>query len=312
MTCAEINGLLDRLMDDELTDDERLEMEAHGQACPECAEAIRATLQMKALFNELPPEVDVPLAAQAKWRNAVREEAKRARRRRFSRRIGSAAAAVVVLAGVGLALNAGLAPKRDAAQKLEATQFVQEASEAVAAGEANIDAQAETYAAKASANGGDVAVVGTDGEESAMEIQAEAAVAAPLAAPETVEDAGVALEADAPEEDMGDFAEFYDETAPICRATVEQSPACELDLEVADVDVACDVIRDLADDFEGNADVQRLEDGGANVYVQIGAENAADFLGAVLKLDESQSAQALPEVAEEGAVLMLLVIDPAG
>ena len=37
MTCGEVNGLLDRLMDGELTEEERRAMEAHGRECPECA-----------------------------------------------------------------------------------------------------------------------------------------------------------------------------------------------------------------------------------------------------------------------------------
>ena len=105
MKCAEAQAMLDRLMDGELSEEERQALSAHGQGCPECAAAIRATMQLEALFEEMEPEVEVPLPAQAKWRQAVRAEAKRRSARTLYRRIGAAAAAVAVLVGAGWALN---------------------------------------------------------------------------------------------------------------------------------------------------------------------------------------------------------------
>ena len=85
MNCAEVNGLLDFLMDGALDEGQRRALQAHAQTCPECAGAIRHAMQLKALFAEMEMEADVPLKAQAAWRNAVRAEEKRNRRRRFTR-----------------------------------------------------------------------------------------------------------------------------------------------------------------------------------------------------------------------------------
>ena len=38
MTCKDVSGMLDRLIDGELTADERRELEAHGRECPDCAD----------------------------------------------------------------------------------------------------------------------------------------------------------------------------------------------------------------------------------------------------------------------------------
>ena len=156
MTCAEINGLLDRLMDGELSEEERRELAAHGETCPACADEIRATLQMKALFEEMEPEVDVPLAAQARWRRAVREDAAQRRRKRLTRWIGSVAAALVVLVGVGLALNGSLAPKRDSASIMPAGDS---AAEVEVVQEAEDEDQATTLGEEPS----EATVVETDG-----------------------------------------------------------------------------------------------------------------------------------------------------
>jgi len=56
------------------------------------------------------------------------------------------------------------------------------------------------------------------------------------------------------------------------------------------------------------ADVQAAEDGGASVYVEIDAENAGDFLSAVVPMDNSGSAVEVPALAGSGRVLVLLVL----
>ncbi len=308
MTCEELNGLLDRLMDDELTEDERQAMIAHGAECPDCAEAIRATLQMKALFEEMEPEVDVPLAVQARWRGAVREEAARSKKRRLTRWIGSVAAAVVVLVGVGLAVNGGLAP-RNAALQTKTSE---------AAGEAEL-AEAEYEEAPQveviEADGESAVLAAPELEEEAMPMAAEEADLAFEAEEEIViaegatsaldEGEGVASEeADA----VNDFSIRLGETS--CAAVAKQAPAIELTLHVEDVEDACRVASDLAGEFDGVADVQAVEGGSANVYVELYAREAGDFLKAVAKLDASESAPALPDVPEEGSLLVLLVIEP--
>ena len=269
MNCAEINGLLDALMDGELDEAQRQALEAHGRECPECAEAIRATMQMKALFAEMRDEADVPLAAQARWRGAVRDQARRKGRGRLARWIGSAAAAVVVLVGVGLALNMNGAPQKSAET---AVQAVEERADAGAGEEAE---EALAYDGLEAANG---AVLEADG-----------AMADAEAAPEAVE--------------------FEAPGFAVRAAVAQRAPACELALSVADVDTACARIRDLASEYEGVADAQRREDGGANVYVELSGENAGDFLSAVLPMDEGDHDDALPELAGEGSVLVLLTVD---
>ena len=325
MTCEELNGLLDRLMDGELTEDERRALDAHGAECPECAGQIRATLQMKALFEEMEPEVDVPLAAQASWRSAVREEAQKSKaaqvpqkadRRRLIRWIGSAAAAVVVLVGVGLALNGSFSPGKHN----DVTMLTEAAGGAAAKSVAASEAAPE------------VGVIETDGESAAYETNAvqEESVAFETEAAYEADAAGElelyeAEDFDAAE-DMGEKAvaaepvEVAEEDAPMmamesapatCGALAQQAPACELSIRVKDVDDACGVIVDLAEEFEGSADVQSVEGGSANVYVALYGRNAADFLKAVAKLDASENGVDLPAVSEEGSLLMLLVVEPA-
>lgn len=280
MTCDVFGGLLDALMDGELTDEQRREMMAHAQACPDCAAALRATVQLKALFDEMEPEVDVPLAAQARWRNAVRDEAARRRRGRLTRWAYAAAAAIVVLAGVGLALNMKRAPKRAGDMTLVAakTAVVESATE---------EAAPEAIARDAAAfDAGANAVVETDGAaDYAME------------------------EAAAPEAFEADMAE---EVADVAAAgvAVKLAPACEMTLRAKDVDTACSRISDLAREYEGAADVQRLEDGGANLYVTVDAADAGDFLNAVVPMDESGLEIKTPDVSGDGAVLILITLLP--
>ena len=323
MTCEELNGLLDRLMDGELTEDERRAMTEHGAGCPDCAEAIRATLQMKALFEEMEPEVDVPLAAQAKWRGAVREEAARQKKHRLTRWIGSAAAAVVVLVGVGLAVNGGLSPQ-NAAPQTKVAEMPEAAEEAVTAGEADVAAEYEEAPM--------VGVIETDGESTPVETEEyaaeapmvadSAAEAAPMAANDplpteaparTEEAAEVSIEAE--EVAMAGEAEVSDNAAlqigeTSCAAVAQQAPAVEFSIQSENVEGTCQIIGELAEDFEGVADVQAVEGGSANVYVELYASEAAGFLKAVAMLDDSEIAPELPDVPEEGSLLVLLVVNP--
>ena len=132
MKCSEINEWLDLLMDDAMSDDMRRELDEHGRTCQDCAQKIQATLEMKALFDQMEDEVDVPLPVQARWRNAVRAEASRRLRNRIYRIAGTVAAAVVLVIGVGWALNGdmGLKPSdtdvvlRDAKEETDDLQMV--------------------------------------------------------------------------------------------------------------------------------------------------------------------------------------------
>ena len=109
---------------------------------------------------------------------------------------------------------------------------------------------------------------------------------------------------EAEEADMCERAEASASAA----ATAMRAPAWELSMQVESVETACGRIRDLVEEYEGSADVQQLAEGGANVYVELPANNAADFLSAVLPLDVSGQTRALPEFADEGEVQLLLAL----
>lgn len=285
-------------MDGELTDQQRREMEAHGRQCPECAEAIRQTKQLKALMEQLEPEVDVPLAAQAKWRGAVREAARQTRKKRLYRWISSAAAAVVVLVGVGLALNARVAPKG-----VETTQAVLErAVESEAAEEADYAGEAEE------------AAVAYEAEEAAVAYEAEAAEA-PARAPakaagmSAVAAENAVIEADGAAADEDDLIEF-DRTpdAGMCAAVALKTAAYEATIRVKDVDAACRQIEDIAREYEGEADVRRLEDGGASIYLTLDAVNAADLIAAIAPLNAGEDALELPVQPDDQVLQIMLTV----
>lgn len=349
MTCGEVNGLLDRLMDGELTEEERRAMEAHGRECPECAEAIRATMRMKALFDEMEPEADVPLAAQAKWRGAVREAARQKNRARLIRWIGSAAAAVVVLAGVGLAMNLRGAPARDT-QNAE-TQIVEisEAGEADEAAESAADPAMEEPGAAAPDSAGEApakAQTESAGEVSlkaapdsayeavpdsafeaeparsmAVEDAAEAAPVMEFAAESAPMSAGAAGEtgssapvADAAEEDLSDadgaVLESDGETSNVCAALAQRAPACEVRLRAEDTNKALAMIFDLASEYEADPDLQFLDDGGMNVYVEIPSGEAGAFLKAIESVGAPEGEAKLPDEGEGETVLLLVALLP--
>lgn len=272
MDCNQIDAMLDLLMDDALDDAQRQALEAHGQECPECAAAIHTTLQMKALFDQMEAEVDVPLEAQARWRNAVRAEAGQRRPKRLWRWIASAAAAVVVLVGVGMAFRPQDAPKQSAAPLYEVE------------GEAAMIEESVEQPALAS-NGATVNLRSDDVNGAVVE--ADGAVA--------LEDAGKGMEA---------FKEASASNAPVG----QRSPSCELTLKANDVKVACDRVCDLAQEYEAVADVQSSGSDAVNVYVELNALNAADFLSAVAALNASGMDIEAPRVTGSGQVLVLIVI----
>ena len=92
----------------------------------------------------------------------------------------------------------------------------------------------------------------------------------------------------------------------------QMSPACELSIRVADVDTACQRVLDLVEEYEGAADVQRLEDGGANIYVEVPSANAADLLTAALPLDTSGREHEFPDFEGEGTTLLLVALAAEG
>ncbi len=276
MDCIKVSEMLDLLMDGALDEEQRRALEAHGRDCPECAAAIRSMLQMKALFDQMEPEADVPLETQARWREAVRAEAKAQKQKRLRRWFASAAAALVLLVGVGMAFRLQGAPKQNTPSlynERAVVQIEERAAEPVLA-----KGDAVTHVSSNAVPG---AVVEADG----------------------VADEAVAI-ADF-EMDMAVSDEAYEAEEA---ASGQRAPACELTLKVDDVAVACDRIRDLALEYEAVADIQAAGDGGANVFVEIAAENAGDFLNAVAQIDASGEAADVPELTGGGRVLVLLAL----
>lgn len=275
MNCNQVNSMLDLLMDGALDEGQRSALEAHGRECPTCAADIRATLQMKALFEQMEPEADVPLEAQARWRGAVKTEAKQQRQKRMRRWIASVAAAAVVLVGIGAAFTLRGAPKQGdalyAREESAAAPMAESAAEPVLASNGTL-----TNTRSDAAPG---AVVEADG-------MADEVVA--------IEDTTAGLVA-------------AEEEAEI-PAAGQRAPACELALRVEDVETACNRVCDLAQEYEANADVQSVDDGSANVYVEIDAENAGDFLNAVAPMDKSEKSTDVPALSGSGRVLVLLVL----
>ena len=276
MDCLQVSEMLDLLMEGELDERQRQTLEAHGRECPACAAAIRSTLQMKALFDQMEPEADVPLEAQARWRGAVRAEAKAQKQKRLRRWFASAAAAVVLLVGIGLAFRLKGAPKQDTAPlygESAAVQIEERAAEPVlASGDSGTRMRSNAVPG---------AVVEADG------VTDEAVAIADSEMDMAVSEAAYEAE----EADSG-----------------QRPPACELTLKVGDLAVACERIRDLAQEYEAVADIQAAGNGGANVYVVIAAENASDFLNAVAPIDASPEAVDVPELTGNGRMLVLLAL----
>ena len=316
MNCDRMGELLDRLLDGELTEEERRAMEAHGRECPACAEAIRATMQMKALFAGMETEADVPLEAQARWRGAVKAEAAAQSRRRMIRWIASAAAAVVAVAGISLSLNG-----RNAPNKSTGTMAMEQSYEAVeAAGAAEAGTAPAPEATAEPARELPVSVDAVSNNAAAPVSTSAPAPVQPDVALESVEfaaagsavveaDGSAGTDAVAIDEEESGLIAFEESDEPLlCAAVAQRAPACELSIRVEDVDAACKNIGDLVEEYEGTADVQALADGGANIYVEIEAENAADFLSAVLPLDISEGKTEPPELSDEGSLLLLIAL----
>jgi len=276
MDCLKVSEMLDLLMDGALDEGQRQALEAHGRECPACAAAIRSTLKMKALFDQMEPEADVPLEAQAKWRGAVREEAKAQKQKRLRRWFASAAAAVVLLAGIGLAFRLKGTPKQNAASLIE---------------ERPIGRIEERVAEPALASGDVVTHVRSNAAPGAV-VEADG-----------VADEVVVIEDS--EMDMAVSQAAYETGEAVSGQSV---PACELTLKVGDLAVACDRIRDLAQEYEAVADIQAAGDGGSNVFVEIAVENAVDFLNAVAPIDVSGNTAGVPELTGSGRVLVLLAL----
>lgn len=112
MNCTQIEQYLDAMMDGALSTEETNVVEAHCRGCAACAEKLKITRQMMRVFEEMAPEMDVPLKTQAAWREAVRREAAGKKQRHLYRYAAGIAAALVVAVGATFALRM---PAKDAA-----------------------------------------------------------------------------------------------------------------------------------------------------------------------------------------------------
>ena len=240
MTCNMFNEYLDRMMDNELSEEQLRALEDHAKECAECAEALAATKMMMETLSDMPEEIDVPLQAQAAWRKAVRTEMaakSNVRRKSFMRSFIAVAAALIVLVGVGFV------GRRNAKPVMETGMNVQS------------DAIVET------------AVIMADGMDEAAEVA----------------------------------------------MTEEAAPMIELEMKVEKLDDAGKYIADLASEYEGNAEVQMSEENGvacANLFVNIPAENVADFLQAAKSYDLSGAELTAPTEAT-GEIALLIVLTEA-
>lgn len=219
MRCEDINQWLDLLMDDELDAGRRRELDGHARSCPACAEQLRTTLQLKAALDALPEEADVPLAAQAAWRSAVRAESKRRGSRRVTRALTGVAAAAVVALGIGWALGPGAAPKgdvmvpmaasRSAAYEEAADYDVMMAESVMLASDGMLEAEESALAAGGAAPESapmqQVSLRVQDAQAAAEGIMDTAAELEGEASLKTIEGVGAHIEVTLPAENAADF-----------------------------------------------------------------------------------------------------------
>lgn len=274
MNCTQLDQYLDAMLDGTLTADALKSVEDHCQGCAACAEKLKANRQMMRVFAEMAPEMDVPLQAQARWREAVRSEAGRPARRSF-RLIGGIAAALVVALGATFALKT---PAGDGT-KMHSMQMEQSADAAQS------DERMLSAAPAMEFEAADDALIEADGA-------AESVVMA--------EEAEAAQEAEA--------VNFAAEAANMPVKSVG-APMREIGMVVEDVNRVCDYARDLAQEYEGDIDIQHFDEDGvacANLYIDLPAANAPEFLEAMRHFDHSGAPVDAFNVDGETSLLLVL------
>ena len=106
-TCEDFRGLLDRLLDGEITPEEQARLDAHAAACPDCAALLEAlTADRDALADALDAVPPMPEGTHEAWMAAIRAEnagTRAAGRRKWLRWAGAAAAALYLVGGTYLA-----------------------------------------------------------------------------------------------------------------------------------------------------------------------------------------------------------------
>lgn len=122
MKCEEFRTMLDALLDDELSEQQRAELQEHADRCVDCKEELFLTERLKALTGNMKSEIVPPLPAQAAWRNAIRKEEKNKRFRKLYRIAGAVAAAAILLVGAVAGIRA--IPQKKAAEPEFAFSFI--------------------------------------------------------------------------------------------------------------------------------------------------------------------------------------------
>ena len=103
LTCEAFRARLRPLLDSELSARERDAMDGHRFACADCAEELEAMTRILTLCAELDEGVEIPAAASAAWRNAIRGQ-----RRRRVPGFGALAGGLALVAAVAIALTASV------------------------------------------------------------------------------------------------------------------------------------------------------------------------------------------------------------
>lgn len=106
MDCERFGYLLDAYIDGEMNDEDMRQFMDHADSCEDCRMALREAELLRDVMKDMDDDVAVPLQVQAAWRNAVRAEAKKIRMRRVMKFAYAAAAALVLVIGCTIGLNA--------------------------------------------------------------------------------------------------------------------------------------------------------------------------------------------------------------
>ena len=117
MSCEEARNMLDAYIDGELSAGQERALMDHVNACEACSQEFKAATLLKDVLSDMDEEVAVPLEAQAAWRNAVRQEAKKRSMRKLTRWVAAAAAALVLVVGCTFALRDGAPEENRIAEK---------------------------------------------------------------------------------------------------------------------------------------------------------------------------------------------------
>ena len=321
--CADMEALFDALIDGELTNEQRRTMDEHAAHCPECAQKLRAAMQLKAILGEALPEADVPLAAQAKWRGAVRAEASRRQRNRWTRAVGAIAAALVLVAGVGFALNGRLNVPKDELIMTSGMVVDDKSAELTADGDVSeneipqeeVGREIVFMESALQDSGADEGVAADELlEDNNLLMDAETAIIAD----EFAEASSAMVEADGlsevtddepmMEEELLEDGALEDMLAQPALFASSAAPMLQWHMRVKDLDAAYASVIDLMGEYEGTVEEQPFE-GGANLYITLPAEYLADFASAAAHLDVSEEPEEAPEAGEGDVASLLLVLE---